>query len=758
MDSSNFTPFISTISLDLGARHTGVFLSHYESGTDLAHGHHQAITLVIPENGNGITWSQVSRTQARHRVRNYKRRKMAKRLLRVLIEEGLGHRLQAKEWNALSALLNRRGYNRVQAEIDIETFDRIEPDWHADTFPDYFDASLPLSTQAEILLNAPDKLSELLEDPTFTLNQKALKKQLKDAQVDPDQLDDYLDVHKKLVELFSRTLNDIRMGARHRRDYLANIQKELNKDSRLAALRSKLGETRLYCLIGNVSNLQLRTLRWYFNDPSMRAADRYDDPRLLDALRRWAEGWRPETDDEKETRRALLKSLNQATSALEWLQTSDPEISIPPYEDQDNRRPPKDQTLWLNPEALGRQYANWQIWANNLRKAQTNAGWFEDLAEAVKPVDRASRLGRKDPDLKPYEDTRFLQRLLDRNGKLDPYALRLNARGVSSHKAQEGLEKLSADLGRQHLKDFLRFCEKYYREVTHARQGTWVKSNNGLLEAANLNPPRKQSLLHLLVANVLGEPGWTPAKLDRFREQLWLARQGRSTLKGLAQKVEETRKKYGNLFNELLQKALYLSEKQNKKLHANASKEEKDAFKDAVLVWKKTQEAANRIAEHLGHDETQRARYANPFSIAQLYTLLETDRRGFSRTSLAAHLENNWRMQTVQVDGQQVARCSRLAADSVRPFDGVLRRILERQAIEIAKLKYQQLEEKFADNWPDHLRLPIVIEENRFAFTLELYDAKTLSKQAAKRKQVEKALQLQRTQWQDKLARIRAAS
>jgi hypothetical protein len=38
----------------------------------------------------------------------------------------------------------------------------------------------------------------------------------------------------------------------------------------------------------------------------------------------------------------------------------DPKKTIPPYEDQNNRRPPKDLTLRLNPKALDKQLKDWE--------------------------------------------------------------------------------------------------------------------------------------------------------------------------------------------------------------------------------------------------------------------------------------------------------------------------------------------------------------------------------------------------------------
>lgn len=61
----------------------------------------------------------------------------------------------------------------------------------------------------------------------------------------------------------------------------------------------------------------------------------------------------------------------------------DPDRTIPPYEDQNNRRPPEDQTLYLNPRALSSEYGDkWKSWANKFAAAYPLL--TDDLAEILK--------------------------------------------------------------------------------------------------------------------------------------------------------------------------------------------------------------------------------------------------------------------------------------------------------------------------------------------------------------------------------------
>lgn len=72
-----------------------------------------------------MTWSQAGRTATRHRIRSNKRRKQAKRLMKLVLQElvkansiQLDEHSWNKLWEATKGLLNRRGYNRIESETD----------------------------------------------------------------------------------------------------------------------------------------------------------------------------------------------------------------------------------------------------------------------------------------------------------------------------------------------------------------------------------------------------------------------------------------------------------------------------------------------------------------------------------------------------------------------------------------------------------------------------------------------------------------
>ncbi|WP_370802835.1 hypothetical protein [Sutterella wadsworthensis] len=63
--------------------------------------------------------------------------------------------------------------------------------------------------------------------------------------------------------------------------------------------------------------------------------------------------------DQNKQHLELIKQIENSEDIIETLCTLDPNRTIPPYEDQNNRRPPLDQTLLLSPEKLTRA-----VWRN----------------------------------------------------------------------------------------------------------------------------------------------------------------------------------------------------------------------------------------------------------------------------------------------------------------------------------------------------------------------------------------------------------
>ena len=81
MNSEYFSP----ISIDLGAKYTGVLFNQFQAGQFPEKVHTEAELVVIPDKQN-LTLSQADRRVKRHQRRGVKRLKMAKRLLKLILK------------------------------------------------------------------------------------------------------------------------------------------------------------------------------------------------------------------------------------------------------------------------------------------------------------------------------------------------------------------------------------------------------------------------------------------------------------------------------------------------------------------------------------------------------------------------------------------------------------------------------------------------------------------------------------------------
>ena len=134
----------------------------------------------------------------------------------------------------------------------------------------------------------------------------------------------------------------------------------------------------------------VRAERWYFNNPDMVNADLFDPKRLQKTLARAFRYFHAKNDPSKNLP-ALIEEVEKAPDVIEWLCSTSPEKTIPVYEDQNNRRPPVDQTLWLSPVALTDQFGDdWTQWARKLHEHDPVLS--EGLDEILQLADRRSRV------------------------------------------------------------------------------------------------------------------------------------------------------------------------------------------------------------------------------------------------------------------------------------------------------------------------------------------------------------------------------
>lgn len=731
---------VSPIAIDLGAKYTGVLLPHYQAGEDVTETDLSGLLVV---NTDKMTWSQQPRRQKRHQTRGYKRRKMAKRLLWLILEHEYGVTRDSlpKETVAfLNGLMNRRGFTYLSEDLD-EAALQVPVAAVAELSGGIFNNREPLEEQLSRILSDPAQARALLRDDTFphskTDAKKAISEQFKDEK--KEIVTAWEQIHNA-CEKVDKSEND---GHRPRRDYLDNINRDINESGMLSeALPEALSRQALSRLIGHISNLQLRVLRKYFNDPGMAGNGYWSPDRLHHFFFRWVKSWHAKHGtDERDRQRRLLAMREKSVMAI--FTGQNPKLTIPPYEDQNNRRPPKCMTVMLSGEKLDRSANGWREWVRKLRSAPVNRFLAEPTGTAE------------------LTDAIFLQRLMERSMALDPYQLRLmnSMDSWSERKQKPGYGHLHAVLGTD-TDDFLELCDRFYRETNLARSGLWFDQDAGLLALCNRVPPQKRKLKPQLLESILGVE-LTKEAVEKLEQDFWNALQPkieRRNCRGWARLASEKQKEYGVHLKTA-------GEQQLARLEAGGKPEDRDL----ALLYRNAPKAARALGEWFDLPGEQVDRFSSPHSLAQIFNILEGDVNGFNRTCAACTAENIWRMKEEPLAERTPdnvreelpsrvtktgfsARAVRLSSDSTRPFDGQMAAIIDATAREIAKAKIRQVESAQGT-----VHVPLLIESNQFTFTDELAETKRQRNSKAAKRARDLAEKTEQG-WQEKNQRIKAAS
>ena len=722
MSSTRNKQIIAPIAIDVGAAHTGVFRAKYEQGTavdriDERHG--EVLTL---DNRN-YTLMMRDRTAKRHMRRGFDRRKLAKRLLALVLQHFF--EFPAHEHRqALGFLMNRRGFTFLQESFDAQTLGAF-PKSAWDELPS--EARKILKSRHEVL----SRLEQLIEN---------------DAEViEPESVEVHL---KNLVFAIHQVYQELASGSRHRRKYFEEIKDDIKNAgthphrymqnfARAIADSPKLDGNKLYHVIAHISNLELKPLRAYFNDKAHRAGDQWQPEKLAEIVSRWfRKQWRVDAEKNGEKKVAQYRKLKKSWAAHRhkdnvvafWLAT-DPEWTIPPYQSQTNRRPPACQSLILNPVYMERDYKNWKHWMDQLDTSQA-----PDLTGVTR---------RKSGEALANENQRKLRQLqflLDRAQQADPY--RLNLIWSQYHRRQkyapetkeysEADEALKGHIRESTLRpdlkgdlDFARqgsfghFLNQYYQCRRKARDGRYFlhplpagakrKYNPGERrprwdvknKLLTLCPHRPRQKRHQMHADIAAIVGLTPAELEQKVKEL--NKQSIEDLlrciKGFAANAENAAREQKEHRGEL---KLILQQGKDKKLNNLAKRIDHLAHALAGKLWPKHNETEQR-------DKAKR--FNTLFSFAQIHNIVFTDRSGFSNTCPVCSSDNAGRMVE---DSNKNALAARLPALSVRLIDGAVKRLLEYKSNEIARRHWALIEPDLHDG--KKVCVPLILEQNRFNF------------------------------------------
>jgi len=764
MGKNTSLELISPIAIDLGAKNTGVLIA--QGGVTASPDTYERLgcTFVFPE--VGLELSQKNRLAKRHQRRGFKRRRLSKRLLQLVLKQIYAGADEAffADFQKLRTFLNRRGYTYLtleEAQDILEGIQSIDQDTRI-AIIDVIGTKSGLVANKNFLQQLEKTDQKPLEFYRTLLENCEHATSRENKSIDKD-------LKKMIRSIQEYCLGIVKAeeeGHKTRSEYLRNVRSDLQMPE-YANLANKFGleSGQLANLTGNIANLQLRVLRRYFNDPKMAESDYWDEKRMERIFVRYLKSWHVRKNDKEYTARQQIIEYIKKSGLYKTFTETNPELTIPPFEDQNNRRPPTCKSLHLDEYRLDSLYSAWRTWTKKLVEPKRN---LYEMVQADADPEIQWISGYYDRSAPATEhgvpksvDAIVLQRLLDRSSALDDYKFRVLVQVERMVEAGEppaeglkrayesGKKELVEALGAAAASEFTELARRYYAETARAKRGLWLPGEDGnLLFRCDRKPRQKKNLKEELVGHILGT--------DLRREGMWQKWEslydeaksinGRSSVASVCRNLEEARKDLGDEFH------FYWNRVQRKTFKANpGDRVEKEVLKHIDSA----QKAAALIATVLEHNQEASARYTNPYSLAQIYNLMEGDAAGFHSTCPACTRENFWRsspaaVAVAEADGQTTARASRLTADTMRPFDGFLARYLDRLGEKIARQKWQQLQT--IEN-ADRVLVPILLEQNRFRFGSDLAEIK----QSARRKQAREKLERAEQREHDKWERIRKA-
>jgi hypothetical protein len=710
-----------SIAIDMGAKNNGIFIAKTDGNRIVEK---KATTIII--DANALNFSKKSRRENRHRVRNYKRRKLAKRLLWELVDKGA---FDAKQQEAIQGLLNNRGYTFLSVENEFETVPDSSIPFIEEYIPglkgvhtredfekkfDEFDSDETLlgfigSVLESIVKVTHDlqyfvKKSEILHDLKL-LRQKKIPKKFKyysyvksllfkygyrdlgnkeDEVISTLQKDDFdmgkidfekeIDAIKKLdfikeyidntkeifetlksiKEFLGQIKSEIETGSKPRKQYLKEIRDEIE------GLDFIDNKEEMYHLVGNISNLQLRILRKFFNDNK----DRYSK------LKKYFLAFHYKTEDEKKRRKEVFSSLNKHDGLETFLRHTDPYATIPPYEDMNNRHTYKCNSILIKESAIDDA--------------------LKEAINSIKKQDAFSILNLGDN----LTYSQQLQRILDISAKVIEASI--HPRKVFKH--EKGDYSFYKTILHENYDAFKRFAQAYYDKEQAALNG--IFADDDMLYVCNTNTPYKNNIKHMLLKPLYAYD-FSKTEADNFLNAI----KDTYGLKRYMETISDEAKRYQNRFYNTIKSCYEDSACVADKAIRDMVNKLPQRLKDVQVILEDLGIESNLVDIDL-NDNTI-TKILNIFK--QTYEILFNDIHGFSKTCRQCSIENGIRSD----EFNPIAK--RLPSNVGKPIDGMLDMLLDRLAYEIV----DEIE-----NTDDIDEIDLILEQNKFEFEENLASIK----------------------------------
>ena len=693
-----------SISIDMGAKNNGLYIVKTKNERIV---NKKACCIIFEK--KSINFSKKSRRENRHKDRNYKRRKLVKRLLSELVDFS---KYNKKQTELIFGLLNNRGYTFISTSSEFEKLNEITVEFISKYFEELKGLILKEDFEQKVsTFDNIDELKEFTQSISIKLDNEVKKKKNefdKEFQNDLKLIKDDL---KLIKNLFSSIQNEIETGSKPRAKYFDEIKLEIKNNFDFIEDFTKI---EFFNLIANISNLQLRVLRKYFNN---KFDNILDIEKLNQKIRAYFKAFHYKSEKEKKQRKDLFESLNTQKNILDFLKNTNPLFTIPPYEDMNNRNTYKCNSMLIKSDLITDELKNS---IDYLLKSD----YFSSLLIGSNGEFKIEKLIKTKPSTNnvylkiDLTYSKYLQRILDM--KLDDDNKGFHPRIVYKNKNPKGIELFKKLFGQEIYKNLKDIAESYYDEEMKIYNGIYEASTS-IFEKCNTNTSYKNNVKELLL-KPLYSYNFTNNEIKEYTLEIenYEERINRSTLLGFLKFVEEEYKKHQNKFYHIVQ---YNFELENKRdIKDKDIKKLIDGLDTCVLSLKQILNKLNIKKTYLDEinsvDKDNLSRVLN--ILKQTYNILFYDLSGFSKTCKSCTKENSIRSD------ENFTIAKRLLSDVAKPIDGMLDMMLDRLAFEIT----QKITE---DDIKDCNILEILLEQNRFEFEENLNDIKRANDSSIKR-------------------------
>jgi len=454
----------------------------------------------------------------------------------------------------------------------------------------------------------------------------------------------------RILKAFLENIHkELKTGAKPRIKYLKEIKEEISKIDFIKEKNS------FYNLVGNISNLQLKVLRKFFNFNSKK--DKYEILKNYFQAHHYT--------NEKEKRKALFKNLDTLNNLNNFFKNSPPELSIPPYEDVSNKNMHKCTSFLIKEELI-----NSKIKKAILHLLEKDFSFLLDDFDGYKK----EKIILKEDEL---DYPKYLQRILDCNKKQvlkwqNPRNIFKTKNKIDNQTREDYISKFKKYFGTKTYEALDPLASRYYLEEQKLANGIFEKEKS-IFTKCGANTAYKNNIKHILLAKLFS-CDFSPKKAEKFSLDIKKTRSLEKDLK----LIFDMQKKYSKKFKKIIiyscENPEDIKDKDILKLIKNFEqtlanfKKILKMQKDNIPILKDLEFKKNNISKEL-------------FILHKTYEILFKDLNNFNKICKSCETENTLRNKN---DNKNITLAKPLLAHNTSPIKGVLDMALDKLAFELS--------------------------------------------------------------------------